>query len=50
VALVTLDAKTVDFSINGMETGFLIFLLAPAHHEGRRRVRGSQPSTGEPLG
>ena len=32
LALVALDAKTVDFSINGMETGFLIFFLALALH------------------
>jgi hypothetical protein len=30
VALVGLDAKTLDFSINGMETGILIFFLALA--------------------
>jgi len=32
VALVALDAKIVDFSINGMETGLLIFFLALAIH------------------
>jgi hypothetical protein len=32
VALIGLDAKTVDFSINGMETGLLIFFLALAVH------------------
>src|SRR5262249_9325896 len=32
VALIALDAKTVDFSINGMETGFLILFLALAIH------------------
>ena len=32
VALIGLDAKIVDFSINGMETGLLIFFLALAIH------------------
>ena len=32
VALIGLDAKTVDFSINGMETGLLIFSLALSIH------------------
>jgi hypothetical protein len=32
VALVALDAKTVDFTINGMETGLLVFFLALAVH------------------
>jgi hypothetical protein len=32
VALIGLDAKTVDFSINGMETGLLIFFLALSIH------------------
>ncbi len=31
-ALIGLDAKVVDFSINGMETGLLIFFLALAIH------------------
>jgi hypothetical protein len=30
--LIGLDAKTVDFSINGMETGLLVFFLALAIH------------------
>jgi hypothetical protein len=32
VALISLDAKTVDFTINGMETGLLVFFLALAIH------------------
>jgi len=32
VALIGLDAKIVDFSINGMETGLLVFFLALAIH------------------
>jgi hypothetical protein len=32
VALISLDAKTVDFAINGMETGLLVFFLALAIH------------------
>lgn len=32
VALVALDAKTVDFSINGMETGLLLLFLALTLH------------------
>jgi hypothetical protein len=32
VALVALDAKTLDFSINGMETGLLVFFLALTLH------------------
>ena len=32
VALIGLDAKTVDFSINGMEIGLLVFFLALAIH------------------
>src|SRR5262249_36878039 len=32
VALIALDAKTVDFSINGMETGFVLLFLALALH------------------
>ena len=32
MALIGLDAKIVDFSINGMETGLLIFFLALAIH------------------
>jgi hypothetical protein len=32
VALIGLDAKTVDFAINGMETGLLFFFLALAIH------------------
>ena len=32
VALIGLDAKTLDFSINGMEIGLLIFFLALAIH------------------
>jgi hypothetical protein len=32
LALIGLDAKTVDFSINGMETGLLIFFLALSLH------------------
>ena len=32
VALIGLDAKIVDFSINGMETGLLLFFLALAIH------------------
>ncbi|MGA2788333.1 MAG: hypothetical protein ABSF60_12475, partial [Verrucomicrobiota bacterium] len=31
-ALIGLDAKTVDFSINGMETGLLVFFLALTIH------------------
>jgi len=42
VALIGLDAKTVDFSTNGMETGILIFFLALSIHgllvEGPRRI------------
>lgn len=32
VALVAMDAKTIDFSINGMETGLLLFFLALTIH------------------
>jgi len=42
VSLLGLDAKTVDFSINGMETGFLFFFLALTFHgffvAGRRQA------------
>ncbi|HEX4341847.1 MAG TPA: hypothetical protein VH255_00555, partial [Verrucomicrobiae bacterium] len=42
LALIALDCKTVDFSINGMETGLMIFFLALSLHglliEGPRRL------------
>jgi len=42
VGLIGLDAKTVDFTINGMETGILMFFLALSIHgllvEGPRRI------------
>jgi len=42
VGLIGLDAKTVDFSINGMETGIMILFLALSAHgllvEGPRRI------------